>query len=292
MCLLPSDSGHSFKYQNPAIDQAIMKLMKSKIAHSFIICLILTVGYFTQVQAVTDAELEALEKQIEQQEAEEKQQAETEAKRKADEKRKAEAEAEKKRFVELEKQRQEEKRKKEAEKKRLTELEQQRLEQEARKKAEEEKIEKYNSLIDKANQAMINKDKVLAISIYNKVLANYPDDAVAMSGIKEAEKFKHKVCYDVLGQWLYRGELSVDIKEGGIYDTPSVGQGSWKCTYPESRTIELQIPLATMTAVLSDDGHCLNATTWAGNAVFNRSGHVCEDVVKTKEQQNQVPFKL
>jgi len=32
---------------------------------SLIICLILAVGYLTPVQAVTDAELEALEKQIE-----------------------------------------------------------------------------------------------------------------------------------------------------------------------------------------------------------------------------------
>ena len=71
--LLSSESGHSFKWQNPAIDQAIMNPMKSKTAHSLIISLILTVGYLTSVTAVTDAELEALEKQIEQQEAEEKQ---------------------------------------------------------------------------------------------------------------------------------------------------------------------------------------------------------------------------
>jgi septal ring factor EnvC (AmiA/AmiB activator) len=51
---------------------------------SLIVCLVLMVGYLTSVQAVTDAELEALEKQIEQQEAEEKQQAELEVKRKAE----------------------------------------------------------------------------------------------------------------------------------------------------------------------------------------------------------------
>jgi hypothetical protein len=45
--------------------QAIMNPMKSL---NLIVCLILTVGYHTPVQAVTDAELEALEKQIEQQE--------------------------------------------------------------------------------------------------------------------------------------------------------------------------------------------------------------------------------
>jgi len=39
-----------------------MNPMKSKTAHSLIVCLILTVGHLTFVTAVTDAELEALEK--------------------------------------------------------------------------------------------------------------------------------------------------------------------------------------------------------------------------------------
>ncbi len=47
-------------------------------------------GYLPPVIAVTDAELEALEKQIEQQEAEEKEKAETERKAKAGTKRKTE----------------------------------------------------------------------------------------------------------------------------------------------------------------------------------------------------------
>lgn len=236
-----------------------------------------------------------MEKQIEQQELEEKKQLE----RQAEEKRKKEAEAQRIRKEQERQRRAEEKRlqaeeeqKRKAEEARLAELERQRQEEEARKKAEQEKIEKYNSLIAKADQAMSDKDKVLAISIYNEVLASYPGDAVAKSGIKKAETFKHKVCYDVLGQWLYQGALSVDIKDGGIYDTPSVGQGSWTCSDPENRTIELQIPLATMTAVLSDDGHCLNASTWAGRAVFNRSGHICEETRVKEQSTQQAPFKL
>ena len=116
-------------------------------------------GHQTSVTAVTDAELEALEKQIEQQETEEKRQveaeakrkAEEEAKRKAEEKRKAEAEAEKKRLTELEKQLQEEQRqleeqkrleeeKRKAEEARLVELERQRREEEAKKREEEVQI--------------------------------------------------------------------------------------------------------------------------------------------------------
>lgn len=72
--------------------------MKSKIAHSFIISLILMGGHLATVTAVTDAELEAIEKQIGQQEAEEevqtkaieKKKTEVEVKRKAEQKRKAE----------------------------------------------------------------------------------------------------------------------------------------------------------------------------------------------------------
>jgi serine/threonine protein kinase len=222
---------------------------------------------------------------------EQKLKAEEEQKRKVEEEKQL-AEQEKRRQQEEQKLQAEAEQKRKAEEARLAELERQRQEEEARKKAEQEKIDKYNSLITKADQAMSDKDKVLAISTYNEILASYPGDAVAKSGIKEAETFKHKVCYDVLGKWMYQGQLSVDIKDGGIYDTPSVGQGAWKCTNPENRTIELQIPLATMTAVLSDDGYCLNATTWAGKAIFNRSGHVCEET-RTKEQSTSpAPFKI
>ena len=99
--------------------------MKSKTAHSLIVCLILTVGYLSPAQAVSDAELEALEKQIEQLESEEKKQAEITDKKKA--------EMEKKRLSELEKQRQEEQR--------LLEEEKDKLEQEKRKLEEARQTE-------------------------------------------------------------------------------------------------------------------------------------------------------
>jgi len=49
-----------------------MNQMKTKIEHSLITILVLTAGYLSQVHAVTDAELESLEKQIEQLELDEK----------------------------------------------------------------------------------------------------------------------------------------------------------------------------------------------------------------------------
>ena len=100
------------------------------------------VGHLSHVHAVTDAELEALEKQIEQQEAEEKR------KQEAEEKRFAEAEA--KRKAEAEKQA-EEKRVKEIVEKRLAEIEKQRQEEQRRlegekRKAEEEKKRSSSAL--------------------------------------------------------------------------------------------------------------------------------------------------
>jgi len=75
--------------------------MKSKTVYRLIVSLILTVGCLIPVQAVTDAELEALEKQLEQLESkklkqvdeEAKQKAEVEAKQRAEQKRKIEAKA-------------------------------------------------------------------------------------------------------------------------------------------------------------------------------------------------------
>ena len=66
--------------------------MKYKIPLNLFISLILTVGYLAPVTAVTDTEIEALERQLEQQEAEEKQQSEATKKKKAEAKRKAELE--------------------------------------------------------------------------------------------------------------------------------------------------------------------------------------------------------
>jgi len=99
---------------------------------SLIACLILTNGYVNRVEAVTDAELDALEKQIEQQEVEEKQKVEADGKRRAEAEKLAE---EKKRLEEERAKLEEEKRK--LEEARLAELERQRREEEAKKQAEE-----------------------------------------------------------------------------------------------------------------------------------------------------------
>ncbi len=267
--------------------------MNFNTKHILFICFLLSVFSLTYVAAVTDAELEALEKQIEQQEAEEKKQAEAkekkkaeaEAKRKSEQKRKTEAEAEKKRLVELEKQRQEEE-------KRLAELERKRQE-EAKIRAEEEKKEKYTSLIAGAEQAVSNKDKELAINKYNEALALVPGDTVANSGIREAEKLKHKICYDVLGVWRWKGKGGISemtIKEDGTIIAPF--GGTWECSDPKNRIIGLIFPLSsTLQATLSEDGKCLKAT-WFGEHCFLRPGDKSESGQQSESQSQQVPFGL
>jgi len=242
------------------------------MTHCLIISLIFSVGFMTPVFAVTDAEIEVLEKQLQQQEVEEKQQAE--AKRKAEQKRKVEVEIERKRLAE-QKRVEDEKRK--AEEARLAELERKSQEKEAKKRAEEEeKKEKYNLLIAEAEQGLNNKDKELALRFYKEALSIIPDDPIANTGIHEAEKLKHKLCYEVLGSWLHGGKLNFDLKGDGTFVSAHIGKSTWKCTDPENRTIELKSVVGPMTAVLSTDGQCLHATLWGSASVFNRSGHICK----------------
>jgi hypothetical protein len=117
--------------------------MKLKTANSLIISLILMVGHPTSVSAVNDAEFEALERQIEQLEADEIKQVEDEAKRKTKAEAKKKAEAESKRKAKLEKQRLEEA-KRIAEEKRIVEeakriAEEKRIVEEAKRIAEEKR---------------------------------------------------------------------------------------------------------------------------------------------------------
>jgi len=165
--------------------------MKSKTTLILISSLILTVGYLSSAQAVSDAELEALEKQIEQLETDEKKQADAAEKKKA--------ESEKQRLEETRRIAEE---KRLAEEARQAELERQRKEEEAKKRAEEEKKEKYNLFIAEAKQALNSWDKELAINKYSEALKLKPGNRIAIDGINKAEKLiLEKGCYDVVGTW-------------------------------------------------------------------------------------------
>jgi len=184
--------------------------MKSKMILILLSSLILTVSYLIPVNAVTDAELEALEKQIEQQEAEEKKKTEAGAKRKAEQKRKAEIEAEKKRLVELEKQRQEKQR-------RLTELERQRQEEETNKKANEQQrlleLEKKR-LEEERKRNALEKEKLFE-----------------EKRMEEQHQIRKKIVQAILGKWetdfgvLIFYEIS-DEQVGGNYSGLFVNDGT------------------------------------------------------------------
>jgi len=234
---------------------------------SLIISLILTIGYLSPAQAVSDAELEALEKQIEQLEVEEKEQAEAEAKRKVEQKRKAEAEAKRKAEVEAKKQA-EEKRKQEAEEKRLAEEETKRKEEEVKKRAEEEKL-----LITEAEQAVINRDKELAISIYNDALVLYPNDNVANLGMKEAKTLMDNFCYQLIGAW-HQPEKRHTVKfyeNGVVYFSGTIVsyENKWKCL-PNEKEIAMDIlnnvsNAEIYTFKISDDG---KKVYWPGGHLY------------------------
>ncbi len=262
--------------------------MKFKLKHILFICFFLSVSSLTDVAAVTDAELEALEKQIEQQEAEDKQRTDAEAKAKeaARTKKKAEAkariDAEAKRKAEEVEQVKLEKQKQEAEAK-------------AKEKADKEEKSKYNALIAEAEQAFNDKDKTQAIKKYNEALVLFPGDVVATRGLVNAESLKHKLCYDVLGEWIWDKAIGKDViflHDGGSldYQTSIKGSGNWECTSPETRTIKIRLSAAGFSnewlSTYSADGSCLlGPETWGDRGCYHRSESY-DKTIKSKVTEN------
>jgi hypothetical protein len=250
--------------------------MKSIIVFSLIACLVILSDFLPSALAVTDAELEALEKQIEQQELKDKKHLE-EKQTQAIRKKEAEVQRVKK---EQERQRQEEQRLLEDEKGRLEQekrtLEAARLEQHQ----EQELKNKYTMIMSEAAQAFTNKDKRLAIKKYTEALALYPKDFDATLGLKNAETLKHKLCYQVLGKWIWDktiGQEFIILHENGSidYQTSAKGSGSWECTDPENRTIKIRISMAGFSnewlSTYSADGRCLlGPETWGARGCYHR----------------------
>lgn len=250
--------------------------MKIKPRNIFILCLFLYLPDLVPVNAVTDAELEALEKQIEQQEAERKREVEEEAKRKAEaearqlaeeQRRKAEKE---KRSAEIEQQKEEEKRK--AEEASLAELKRLRQEQETKERAEKEKQKKYISLIHEAEEAVKHRDKKLAINKYNEALTLYPGNPEVYSGIHEAEKLMDKICYEFVGNWvmeMFIGEGWLTIEEDGtlFHGTMQDRKWGWKCIPGKRQILE---DVAEIIYTLSDDGTCLLTNMGGVDSCYRR----------------------
>ncbi len=265
-----------------------------KLKHVLFICFLLSISSLIDVAAVTDAELEALEKQIEQQEAEDKQRTDAEAKAKEAARIKKQAEARARIDAEA---------KRKAEEVEQVKLEKQKQEAEAKAKetAEEDKKSKYKSLIAEAEQAFNDKDKAQAIKKYNEALALFPGDVVATRGLVNTENLKHKLCYDVLGKWIWDKAFGKDyiiLYDGGSldYQTSIKGSGNWECTSPETRTIKLRVSAAGFSnewlSTYSEDGSCLlGPETWGDRGCYYRpdSGAKSENDVPAKNSSSNVP---
>ena len=269
--------------------------MNTKNLHQLFIICYLVVGIQAIVLGVTDAELEALEQQIEQQEILDKEKEEAERKAKEEAKRLAE---EKKRLDEQRKQLEDERKK--IEELRKAELEK-KQQQEAKQKAEQEKRKKYNLLIAEAEQAMNEKDKELAINKYNEALLLFPNDTNAVTGLNKAHELKHKVCYEVLGLWIWDkafGKETIVLNENGTidYQTSIKGSGSWDCIDPEKRIIKIRLSAAGFSnewmSEYSLDGTCLTGPeTWGERGCYHRKNSHKENE-KISPQKKSVTPKL
>ena len=266
--------------------------------HQKIVLLIMLACFTMQVSAVTEAELEALEKQIEQQEAERKQQLQEaeEARRRAEkEQRKAEerrqAEAEAKKRAEEEERRLEEMRqaaeleqerlqaeqqrldeeRRIAEQARLEELERKRIEEEAREKVEREKMEKYVRIMNEAEQALAGKDYELAEEKYRQALVLYENDSDARERLSYLEGLS-SVCDMAVGSWDWFHGGITNIHANGTIDgvwTIFSNTGTWECNDPAERKIILRWNVGGWIdyLVLSDDGRRLDGKNQHGTSV-------------------------
>jgi len=254
--------------------------MKSKTSPILFLSLILTFGYLAPVTAVTDAEIEALEKQIQQLESKENKQIENEkqkrvdaeAKRKAELKRNKEAEAKSKAELEnqrvLEEKRLAEEKEKQREAKRLAELEKQRQEDEIKKKAEEEaqkmeeeKLEQFSQHMKNGDSAIKNKEYMEALRIYTQALEIFPSNSEALTGQSRAREFQD-ICAVLVGEWEWSFNSFVIISADGNLQSKSLipNHGKWECTDPTQRKFTLRWVVGKWVdrLTLSTDGNTLN----------------------------------
>ena len=197
-------------------------------------------------------------------EAEKQRQAQLEIERK--ERERQAFEAERSRRAEEERRLAEEQRQREET--RLAELERLRLQTEAAARAEQEKRARFEKHLASAVAAVSERDKETAVRDFQAALSLYPADQTASGGLRDAERLLHKVCYEVLGRWVYKrlfGTDTLNMKEGGAIDYHSTvsGSGRWECSNPQSRTFRITLTAAgfsnSWNAKLSADGKCLDA---------------------------------
>lgn len=203
----------------------------------------------------TDDQLQELERQIEQQEA-----AQQKAKQRAEEdaRRKAEAQKLRKERAMLE----EERRKMEEE--RLKQEQDRKQAEQVKKDKEKQQQAEFKKHLVAAKIAVENRDRETAIKQYKKALSLNPDDTIAKAGLQEAQSLKDKLCYDVLGVWLWEGGTAkLTLHEDGTltYEYWGTHSGIWQCSNPAARQIYVKITALGITQewnpILSQDNSCL-----------------------------------
>jgi tetratricopeptide (TPR) repeat protein len=256
--------------------------MKSKVPYYLLVFSLLFIIQLNPVKAVTDAEIEALEKQIEQQETEEKKQVEAEkiknieaeAKRKEEIKRKVEADAKRKSEKE-EKRKAEDEVEKKAEEARLAEIERQRQDDEAKKKAEEEaqkreeaKREQFSQHMKNADSTMNNKDYTESLKLYTQALEIFPSNTEALTGKTSAQKF-YNICSALVGEWDYAfvDNTMIATADGKVRFIALIpNHGRWECTDPLQRifTLYWEVGGWVDTLTMSADGNTLDGINNVG----------------------------
>lgn len=234
--------------------------MKSRTAYRLIISLILTVGCLIPVHAVTDAELEALEKQLEQLESEKLKQVDEEAKQKAEAE--AKQRAEQKRKNEAEAKRQAEEQKRIAEDERLRTEQEARAQAEAEKqKKEEEKRAQFSQYMKNGDSAVDNKEYAEALSEYAQALVLFPDDSTALSSQSRARELKD-ACAALVGEWDWSFDIFVTINADGNMQSRALipNHGTWECMDPLQRKFTLRWVVGgwVENVTMSTDGNTLD----------------------------------
>ncbi len=222
--------------------------------------LIFILVHSISVLAVTDAELDALEKQLKQQERQETQRLQNvqdEKKRKdeaeAEANQQEEIETDKKRRIELDKQskqeklerqRREEEQTKEREALRLIKEEQSRKEREEKIRAELEKKAQYENHINKAAIYMENENYSEALAEYNLLLVSFPNDAIAIEKIKIANALI-KSCTEIAGRWQISHGPVWTVYENNTADGAWLifaAKGEWDCLSAKNREFFVSWP--------------------------------------------------
>ncbi|MCG8323990.1 MAG: hypothetical protein MI673_00615 [Thiotrichales bacterium] len=238
--------------------------------------------------AVSDSELEALEKQILQKEAEvERQQqmqreAEAEARRKAERERRRVTEEERQRKeqqAELERLRLLEAQQRIEEEKLKAEQERLRREEETRRQAEQEQNELYEKLHEVAENYLEDEQYEKAIREYTNILERNPGDKRAEGGIETARKFQD-TCNSIIGKW----QVAPHNIFWDVFDNHTVygewlifsANGIWECQSARQRTFVISWPecgvCLTETLQLSEDGNTLKGTHPASLTTARRFG--------------------